>query len=212
MAASAMVLLAAHFEEYIRQQVEEFAKAAVTAYADMGTEHQERWLDNYWRAGSSRLNRIRPKGDPSWANEAQTLLLNLLEYPVRQNMSSFIAEMLAEHDNNMRWDTISEVTARVGVQKLSEKLFRSVDLKREVENPKKDLFTPILRGKLNEFYKTRNGIVHSISQNSGIGPTIFHSWIRFFRVFAAAFADAMADCHTDFVARVETSRQRRAVG
>src|SRR5271165_4742505 len=73
MAASAMVLLAAHFEEYIRQQVEEFAQAAVAEYAHMEIEHQEKWLDNYWRAGSNRLNRIRPKGDPAWATGAQTL-------------------------------------------------------------------------------------------------------------------------------------------
>lgn len=212
MAASAMVLLAAHFEEYIRQQVEEFAQAAVAEYAFMESEHQEKWLDNYWRAGSNRLNRIRPKGDPTWATGAQTLLLNLLEYPVRQNVGSFIADILAEHDNNMRWDTISEITARVGVQKLSDKLFKSAVLKGEIDNPKKNLFTPSLRAKLNEFYTARNGIVHSISQNSGIGPTIFRSWIRFFRVFTTAFADAMEGCYSDFAAKIEKNRQKAAAG
>lgn len=207
-----MVLLAAHFEEYVRQQVEEFARAAVAEYAFMEIEHQEKWLDNYWRAGSNRLNRIRPKGDPTWATGAQTLLLSLLEYPIRQNVSSFIADMLAEHDNNMRWDTISEITARVGVQKLSDKLFKSTDLKGEVGNPKKDLFVPSLRAKLNEFYTLRNGIVHSISQNAGIGPTIFHSWIRFFRVFTTAFAGAMEECHSDFVAKIAKNRQKAAAG
>lgn len=212
MAASAMVLLAAHFEEYIRQQVEEFAGAAVAEYAHMEIEHQEKWLDNYWRAGSNRLNRIRPKGDSAWATGAQTLLLSLLEYPVRQNVGYFIANMLAEHDNNMRWDTISEITARVGVQKLSDRLFKSAVLKTEVGNPKKDLFTPSLRAKLNEFYTARNGIVHSISQNAGIGPTIFHSWIRFFRVFTTAFANAMEECHTEFAAKMEKNRQKAAMG
>lgn len=210
MAASAMVLLAAHFEEYVRQQVEEFARAAVAEYAHMEVEHQEKWLDNYWRAGSGRLSRIRPKGDPTWATGAQTLLLSLLEYPVRQNVASFVADMLAEHDNNMRWDTISEITARVGVQKLSDKLFKSGTLKAEIGNPKKDLFTPALRAKLNEFYATRNGIVHSISQNTGIGPTIFHTWIKFFRVFTTSFADAMEECHNDFAAKIAKSRAKAA--
>ncbi|MFH1797448.1 MAG: HEPN domain-containing protein [Pseudomonadota bacterium] len=210
MAASAIVLLAAHFEEYIRQQVEEFAHAAVAVYAFMEIEHQEKWLDNYWRAGSNRLNRIRPKGDPTWATGAQTLLLSLLEYPVRQNVGSFIANMLAEHDNNMRWDTIAETTGRVGAQKLSDKLFKSAALKTEIGNPKKDQFALSMRSKLNEFYAMRNGIVHSISQNSGIGPTIFYSWIRFFRVFTTSFADAMEECYSDFCAKIEKNRQKTA--
>lgn len=212
MAASAMVLLAAHFEEYVRQQVEEFAKAAIAEYAHMEIEHQEKWLDTYWRAGSNRLNRIRPKGDPTWANDAQSLLQSLLEYPVRQNTTSFVADMLAEHDNNMRWDTILELTSRVGVKKLPDKLYKSSSLKSELGNPKKDLFTAALRAKTNEFYASRNGIVHSISQNSGIGQTIFYSWIKFFRVLTTAFADAMGECHNDFAAKIEKNRRSAAAG
>jgi hypothetical protein len=210
MAASALVLLAAHFEEYIRQQVEEFARSAVVEYSFMEAEHQEKWLDNYWRAGSARLNRIRPKGDPAWATGAQTLLLSLLEYPVRQNNTSFLADMLAEHENNMRWDTISEITARVGVQKLSDKLFKSSSLKAELGNPKKDIFTSALRARLNEFYAMRNGIVHSISQNTGIGPTIFTSWILFFRNFTKSFAIAMDECYSDFEMKIQRNRRNSA--
>lgn len=208
MAAAAMVLLGAHFEEYMRQQVEEFAKAAIDEFDHMEPDQQEKFVDNYWKAGSSRIGRIRPKGDPAWATGAQTLLLQLLEYPVRQNISAFIANMVAEHDNNMRWDTITEITGRVGIQKLSDKLFKSAPLKAQIGNPKKDNFTPSLRMKLNEFYITRNGIVHSISQNAGIGPTIVTAWIAFFRILTTALADAIEACHIDFIGKIATKKAK----
>ncbi|MRX33841.1 HEPN domain-containing protein [Aminobacter sp. MDW-2] len=210
MAAAAVVLLAAHFEEYIRQQIEEFAKSTISEYAHMDRDQQEKLVDHYWRAGSGRMGRIRPKGDPAWASGAQRLLLQLLEYPIRQNISAFIAGMLAEHENNMRWDTITELTARVGAQKLADKLFKSSALKAQIGNPKKDAFAPAIRLRLNEFYTMRNEIVHSISQSSGIGPTIFRHWIDFFKTFSVAFADAVEACYVDFADRIKRNKEKLA--
>ena len=55
-------------------------------------------------------------------------------------------------------------------------------------------------------YDLRNGIVHSISQNIGIGATVLSDWLRFFTVFTTAFADALAGSYQDFL--VETTKRQ----
>jgi len=202
MAAAAIVLLAAHFEEYIRQQVEEYATAVVAEYAHLEDEFRENLIDTYWRAGSGRLGRIRPKGDPGWAGGAELLLRGLISYPVTGNITEFAANLVSEHENNMRWEIVTNLMARVGVQKLSERLFRSADLKRSLGNPLKSDFSRSLRIRLNEFYTTRNSIVHSIAQNAGIGTTIFDNWAQFFRFFTTAIAIASESSFQEFTAKI----------
>jgi hypothetical protein len=203
MAAAAVVLLAAHFEEYVRQQVEEYATAMVSEYMHLTDDFRDRLVDVYWRAGSGRLNRIRPRGNPLWASSAGPLLRALLGYPIEENLSEFIADVISEHENNMRWETITELTGRIGIRKLSDLMFKSSNLKKEMGNLRRDEFALNLRKRLNDFYTTRNGIVHLITQNIGIGATVFRSWAEFFRVFATAFATALAESFTLLTADVD---------
>jgi hypothetical protein len=202
MAAAAVVLLAAHFEEYVRQQVEEYVRAMVLEYAHLGDDFRNRLIDVYWRAGSDRLNRIRPRGDQLWASSAGPLLRALLGYPVEENLDEFIADVVSEHENNMRWETITELTGRIGVKNLSGLMFKSPKLKSTIGNLRRDEFSISLRKRLNDFYMVRNGIVHSIAQNTGIGATVFREWAEFFRVLSTAFATALTESFALFTAEI----------
>jgi hypothetical protein len=191
MAAAAIVLLAAHFEEYVRQQIEEYAKAIITEYAHFDEDFKSRFIDSYWRSGTARLAAIRPKGYSSWMDDAAALLRRLVEYPVIGNVLEFRSEYICTHDNNMRWDTVRELAGRVGVKSLADLMFKSKRLKDILDNPRKDRFSPTIERKMNSFYDLRNGIVHSISHNSGVGATIFKAWSEFFRIFTTAFASSL---------------------
>lgn len=140
MAAAAVVLLASHFEEYVRQQVEEYAKAIVDEYTHIEDALRKKLIDAYWRCGSNRLSRIRPGHDSDWAVGANGTLKGLIDYPVNGITNQFIARMISEHENNIRWDTISELLGRVGIRKLSNLLHRSVALKVVLNDP------PLSRG------------------------------------------------------------------
>jgi hypothetical protein len=203
MAASAVVLLAAHFEEYIRQQVEEYAKGVVQEYAHLDETFKTKLISTYWRAGTGKISRIYPKGDLSWIGPAKTMLEGLIAYPVGGDINSFVAAMLCEHENNMRWDTITELSARVGVNKLSDRMFKSARLKSNLGTVRKDQFASDVRDKLSEFYDLRNGLVHSISQNIGIGFTVFSGWAEFLTVFADAFAEGLVACFQEFAEATE---------
>lgn len=102
MAAAALVLLASHFEEYIRQQVEEYAKAIVAEYAHIEDELKTKIVDAYWKCGSNKLARIRPGRDSDWAAGASGNLSCLIDYPINGMATQFVARMISEHENNMR--------------------------------------------------------------------------------------------------------------
>lgn len=73
-------------------------------------------------------------------------------------------------------------------------------------SPKTDTRTLQIRTKLNDFYELRNGIIHSILQNTGIGAATFSQWVQFFRIFAPAFVDALNEAHSKFSAEVAVTK------
>jgi hypothetical protein len=66
-------------------------------------------IDAYWRCGSNKLARIRPRHDSDWIVGASGTLKSLIDYPVNGVATQFVARMISEHENNMRWDTITEL-------------------------------------------------------------------------------------------------------
>lgn len=206
MAAAGIVLLAAHFEEFVRQQIEEYARAVLGDFDYLKPEFIEKVADQYWKAGTSKLGRIRPKGSLGWAGRAEPILRGLIDYPVSGTITAFQPNMLSEHDNNMRWDTVCELTGRVGVKKLESLIFKNSPFKILLGSPKADSRTLQIRTKLNDFYELRNGIIHSISQNSGIGAATFSQWVHFFKIFAPAFVDALNEAHLKFSAEVTVTK------
>jgi hypothetical protein len=137
MAAAAVVLLAAHLEEYIRQQVEEYAKGIILEYDHLETDFKGKLIDTYWRSGSGKLARIRPRSDPFWTSTAEPLLQTLIAYPVGGDATHFLAAVICEHENNMRWGTVAELTGRVGVKNLASLLYKSAELRSNLGHPSK---------------------------------------------------------------------------
>ena len=142
--------------------------------------------------------------------DAEALLRGLVEYPVIGNVLEFRSEYICTHDNNMRWDTVRELAGRVGVKSLGDLMFKSRQLKDVLDNPRKDRFTPTIQRKMNSFYELRNGIVHSISHNSGVGATIFEAWSRFFRIFTTAFASSLNASFKLFELGIEARKRSAA--
>jgi hypothetical protein len=211
MASSAIVLLASHFEEYVRQQIEEYARSVVQEYNYLKDEFKESLVSAYWRSGCAKLDRMRPKGDPLWVQNVEPMLRGLLVYPVGEDVNGFLASFVSSHENNMRWEVILELAARVGVKKLSDRLFRSAQLKTALGSPRKEDFSAAMRLRLNEFYSLRNAIVHSISQNVGVGPSVLHQWTAFLRTLTTAMAVGMEASFAEFDVKI-ASRKAAVAG
>jgi hypothetical protein len=91
----------------------------------------------------------------------------------------------------MRLETLLMLCKRVLIKNMPDLLWADQRLRTELGAPSnKELFRVELRRKFNEFYELRNGLVHAIEQNIGVGQTIVTSWTSFFDVFCSALADA----------------------
>lgn len=197
-----IVLLAAHFEEYIRQQIEEYAKGVVISYNNLEINFREKLVDSYWRSAASKLSRIRPKGSSNWANVAQQTLNNLLAYPVNGNTSQFDYKLISEHENNMRYETILELCKKLSISDVHTGMCRHTDFDNSIGNPHRDFRAREITRILNDFYELRNGIIHSIAQNVGVGQPTFQRWTEFFRLFATAFAQHLTRSFAAFEASI----------
>lgn len=211
MAAAAIVLMAAHFEEYLRQQIESFGAEIVPNLPHMQPADREAFTDDYWRASQTKLSRVRPKGNPGWATSAQSIVQGLLEFPITGNIAAFDARNISEHDNNMRFETMIALCKRVSIKNAPQLLFNDINLKQALNNPtNSENMHTILKTEINEFYELRNNIVHNIAQTAGIGSTIVDKWASFFQLLATAFAGcfekALVEVHVGF------QRRQRAAG
>jgi hypothetical protein len=186
MAASAIVMLAAYFEECVRQHTEECANHIIQSSDHFDEDFSEHLMDCYWRASSARLGRIRPKGDPHWITTADPILRNLISYPISQDVGSFNAK------------TLSDLTGRVGVKRLSDRLYEDIDLREHAQISRRDETKRELQKQINAFYILRNSIVHDISQNAGIGRSIVEEWMKFFSLFIKALTTALSASMVDF--------------
>lgn len=106
---------------------------------------------------------------------------------------------------------MAELCGRVGVTKLGELMRKSKPLNDSLNNPSKDQFNIALQRRVSEFYELRNGIVHSISQNAGVGSTIFNQWAAFFRVLTAAFANSLDLAFKRFENEIANAKQVAAI-
>jgi hypothetical protein len=191
-ANSSLVILASYFEEYVRQQVEEYCRSSIQYYEGFDIDFKKKFIDSYWRASVTRLERIRPKDQADWTVEASVLLEGLIRYPTRDAHTHVEPKFLCEHTNNMRLDTILELSSRVGIKNIQAGLFRSSDLKKTLSAKKSDEFNIQLKAKLNEFYNLRNEIVHAIGQSTGYGISIFDEYAIFLYEFAKAYETHLA--------------------
>lgn len=205
--SASIVLLAAHFEEYIRQQVQEYSQAIINHISNLEEDARVKFLRVYWRGGVSRLNRLDP-GDLDWASDARSSLHSLTKFPIDDDSDHIDTRLVTEHENNMRWETITELTGRVGIKTLSDRIFGHSPLRDHCDVQKRSDMASSMRKELNSFYKLRNTIVHSISQSTGIGRSIVDKWCIFLELFAEAFSIALEQALNEFNTDIEFKLQK----
>jgi hypothetical protein len=194
---SATLLLAATFEEFIRQLGRQFARDVVSRTSDpkklpkkLTATAWKRTLENLARAkidtGGTPLSlehisaESRAKFDAVWA---------FLGGDVSQN----IYDSLIHNENNMR---PSEINAVFSICDLSNICFKICD-----HEKMKDHFGEEDSGKvhgrfltsLNDFMEMRNDIAHSLNAGSSAGPDRFYGYVSTFQAIAVALAERLPD-------------------
>jgi RiboL-PSP-HEPN len=173
-ANSATLLLAATFEEFVREMARAYARAVVTA-TDSFERLPSRLANTAWRRTMETLARIRIDtrtkvfSAESMFSDALTRFTIVYEF-CKGDLSQDIYNELIYNENNMR---PSEINSLFKVSDLVDVCLQLADKKPLLENfgesePGK-AHGRLLSG-LEEFFERRNGIAHSLNPARSSGP------------------------------------------
>lgn len=201
MAAAAIVSLAAYFESFVRAQIEEYARGVVSHFANLHVESQVQIVDVYWKSSVLGLGRLKPKDDPHWATKAASSLNGLSKFPISSDSAFADPTRLSDHENNMRFEIISQISKRVGINNLGKGLYGHRPLRSYIGAPNETEFLAACKSRLFEFQDLRNQLVHQISQASGVGNSVYIRHRDFISLFSIAYTSLLVSKYPVFEAR-----------
>lgn len=204
-ANSATLLLAAVFEDYIRQQVvaafEEKRRATATIEVfpkDIAKTVWRRTLDTL-----SKVDMADVEANPA-AFEAK--LLSVIDFSLKKKVDADIGEALAHHQNNMRPDQLTSLFNQIGVSKVLHKSCDDAQLQSYLGKDNRDAARDALANLMNDFFVRRNRIAHAIQiANTSSGAVQLSQDIELFSIFGKALQLALEAEFAPAVASVAVS-------
>ncbi len=186
----AVLLLAALFEEYIRQQ----AKTAFKSKADRSTDMSgfpEKVTSKIWRKSLELL--ARQSFDEILRNKTSTdaRVRAIIAFCLDEDVKSDVSHAIAHNENNMRPDEINGIFSNIGVKNVIGLTCKNSIFRDFLNEDAVDRASAKLRLRIEEFFRRRNGIAHAIQLGMSSGPTELEQDIEFFRQFAQALSTTL---------------------
>jgi hypothetical protein len=189
-ANSATLLVAATFEEYIRELARQYAKAVVSNAGTFGAL-PPKLASIAWKRTMDGLGKIKFDSDPSSNNAgnafgaAQTRFAVIYEF-CKGDLSQDVYRDLIHNENNMRPNELN------GLFKVSG--LKDICAKSSDKQPLLDYFGETEAGKahgkflggLEDFFERRNTIAHALNSGQSSGPAQIIADLDMLEAFAAA--------------------------
>jgi hypothetical protein len=182
---ASVLLMAALFEEHIRQQV----KLAYRLKSEVaaGMDDFPRTLPAVvWGRTMEVLRRTR-FDDHDWPR-VEARLSSLVTFCIRRELSADVTDIVAHNSNNMAPRQLKDLFKEIGVQSVLEKVCTDESLVQFLGSASSGAAVTELESRLKEFFKRRNEIAHAISLHSSSGPAELAQDIELFRAFSGALA------------------------
>jgi hypothetical protein len=187
---AATLLLAAVFEEYVRQLV----KAAFREKSNCAKGIQDFPKDiaaNVWRLTLQNLARVNIEDVEANPQDYEARLAAIVAFSLKKDISSDVAEALAHNENNMRPQQLTQLFNQIGVKKIMHKSCEDQDMLAYLGSDNTDHAYQHLAAALNDFFKRRNYIAHAIQLNNSSGPVQLNKDIQLFFTFGRALQRAL---------------------
>lgn len=186
----ATLLLAALFEEFIRQQI----KAAYVEKARNASNisaFPTKITSTVWRRSLEMLAR-KPFDDViSSASEIGTQITAILAFCLRNEIRQEMANTLAHNDTNMRPAQMNALFNTIGFANIAVKACEDVDLIGFLGSGTAGKANADFAAKLEDFFRRRNDIAHAVQLGTSSGPNELANDIGLFRAFGRALAAAI---------------------
>ncbi len=192
---SAMLLLAATFEEYVREMARQYARELVLRVNDQ-SKLPRKLTATAWKRTLEKLARakIDTGGTPLSLAHISDDVRNSFDAAYRflgGDLTQDVYEALIHNENNMR---PSEINSAFSVSDLSD-----VCKKISAINPMKIHFNEEDQGKVhgyfilavNDFMEIRNDIAHSLNAGQSVHPEVLNKTIDLMKSFSSALAECL---------------------
>lgn len=194
-ANAAVLLLAATFEEFVREMARAYARdvvAKTAVFARLPTK----LASTAWRRTLETLARADPnkRSDgltkESILAEAQAKFSALYAFS-RGDLSQEIYSDLIHNENNMRAGEVNKLFGISGLKNVCERVCSSDDVKHHFGEEEPSVVSGMLNAALEEFFDRRNQIAHSIRAMRSSSPITIENDIALFRCFGTALRTAV---------------------
>jgi hypothetical protein len=173
-ANSATLLLAATFEEFVREMARSYAKTVVAATSSIGTL-PPKLANTVWRRTMEALARVqidtntKAFSTESVFSDAQTRFNVVYEF-CKGDLSQDVYDELIYNENNMRPREINSLFKVSGLNDVCSQIADKEPLLENLGETEPGKAHGQLLVRLEEFFERRNGIAHSLNPARSSGP------------------------------------------
>lgn len=187
-----IIFLASSFEEFFREIVSQCGLQLASSYANVSDEIKMVAKSSYWKASLDRLkfsSRILTRGAPRTLDfdkisKARTIIDSARSFVMMDDGEAIDGKTFCFHSRNFKPDVVDEISNRIGVSKVLRKASESHRIKMHFGLNTISEVEPKLVAKLNDFYQTRNDIVHSLNGSTGFGIDYVNDHIDLIETFS----------------------------
>lgn len=196
-ANSAALLVAATFEEFIREMARQFAKAVVQNSSSFRQVPQQ-ITTTAWKRTMERFAKIKFDADASGVT-IQTAIadaaskLNAFDEFCRGDLSRDIYENLIHNENNMKPTEINGLFKVSGVHDVCKQICDQQILRDELGISDSGRAHGALLETLEQFFRRRNQIAHALNPGSSTSPSQILSDIRLLSALARSLGNFLSD-------------------
>jgi hypothetical protein len=195
---STSLLLAATFEEFIREMARSYARHVVRASPsfDLIPSKISRVA---WRRSLETLSRMKIGAQDGSSTRDTSLMGAYTKFQsvynfCRGDVSQDIYEDLIHNENNMRSSEINNLFGIAGLKNICFEMCGCSSLARTLnESDKGKLHSQVVQS-IDEFFERRNLIAHSLSIMRSVGPDQISKDINFFRALGFALREVLESC------------------
>ncbi len=186
----ATLLLAATFEEYVRQQV----RAAFVEKARRAKSMKDfppKIASTVWKRSLEALARTPFEEIETDGGRANGRVAATLSFCLRKELTADVADILAHNDYNMRPGELGRLFNQIGMTSIISRACEDEELVDFLGADTPGKATALLESRLEQFFRRRNEIAHAIKLGSASGPTELHQDVDLFRAFGRALSVAI---------------------
>ena len=186
----ATLLLAATFEEYVRQQVRA-AFAEKARRAKSMSDFPAKIASTVWRRSLEGLARTPFEEIETDGGKANVRVAATLSFCLRKEITADVADILSHNDYNMRPRELKRLFNQIGMKNIIATVCEDKDIVDFLGADAPGKAMVLLESRLEQFFRRRNEIAHAIKLGSASGPTELYQDVELFRVFGRALSVAI---------------------